>query len=67
MFLQNQRFVILADDADADALDELLRHVPPSSKPCALVLTSQFGPAIITDLLKRLRSRALPFKFSISG
>jgi hypothetical protein len=67
MFLQNQRFVILADDADADALDELLLHVPPSIKPCALVLTSQFGPAIITDLLKRLRSRALPFKFSISG
>ncbi len=33
MFLRNQRFIILADDADADALDELLRHVPPSSNP----------------------------------
>ena len=65
-FLQNQRFVILADDADAEALDELLRHVPPSSKPCALVFTSQFGSQM-TGILEALRSQALPFQFSLSS
>ena len=63
-YLRNHRFVILADDADPEALDELLKHVPKSSEPCALVLTSQFGSEITRDVLQRLRKNQLPFKFS---
>jgi tetratricopeptide (TPR) repeat protein len=66
-FLQTQRFVILADDADTEVLDELLKHVPKSSKPCALVLTSQFGQDITQDLLQRSRENRLPFSFSMKS
>lgn len=40
-FLVNHRYVIFADDVDEEGLKELLRHVPESSEPCALILTSQ--------------------------
>jgi hypothetical protein len=66
-YLRSRRFVILADDADSEALDELLKHVPKSSRPCALVLTSQFGSQITRDVLQRLRKNQLPFKFSLAS
>ncbi len=66
-YLKSHRFVILADDADSEALDELLKHVPKSSEPCALVLTSQFGLQIKRDILQRLHSKHLPFKFSLAS
>ena len=65
--LRSHRFVILADDADSEALGELLKHVLKSSKPCALVLTSQFGSQSTTDILQRLRRRQMPFKFSLAS
>jgi len=40
-FLRDKRFVIYVDDADEKGLIELLNHVPQSSWPCAVVLTSQ--------------------------
>jgi hypothetical protein len=49
-FLHMQRFVILADDADEDGLDELLLHLPRSSKPCALIVTSQYGDSLISKI-----------------
>jgi tetratricopeptide (TPR) repeat protein len=66
-FLQTQRFVILADDADTDVLDELLKYVPKSSEPCALVFTSQCGQDIVKELLKRLRENILSFSFSMNS
>jgi tetratricopeptide (TPR) repeat protein len=51
-FLQAQRFVILADDADEDGFKELLLHVPRSSKPCALIVTSQFGASLISQIIQ---------------
>jgi hypothetical protein len=49
-FLQMQRFVILADDADEDGLNELLLHLPRSYKPCALIVTSQYGDSLISQI-----------------
>jgi hypothetical protein len=49
-FLQKHRFVIVADDCDAEGCSELLLHVPPSTKPCALVVTSQYGSDVIPQL-----------------
>ena len=45
-FLQKQRFVILADDIDTHGAKELLKNVPKSSEPCALILTTQFSDAV---------------------
>jgi hypothetical protein len=49
-FLQKHRFVIVADDCDAEGCSELLRHVPQSIKPCALVVASQYGSDVIPQL-----------------
>jgi hypothetical protein len=49
-FLQIQRFVILADDADEDGLNELLLHLPRSCKPCAIIVTSQYGDSLISQI-----------------
>ena len=55
-FLLQKRFVIVADDADTEGCSELLLHVPQSTQPCALVLTSQYGSDIILQLEGSLRS-----------
>jgi hypothetical protein len=49
-FLQTHRFIILADDADEEGLEELLLHVPRSSKPCALIVTTQYGESLISHI-----------------
>ena len=49
-FLQRNRFVILADDADEDGLHELLLHLPRSSKPCAVIVTSQYGESLMPHI-----------------
>jgi hypothetical protein len=55
-FLLHKRFVIVADDADTEGCSELLLHVPQSTQPCALVLTSQYGSDIIRQLEGSQRS-----------
>lgn len=54
-FLQTQRFVVLADDAGKDGFHELLHHLPRSSKPCAVILTSQFGEFLISEINRSYR------------
>ncbi len=49
-FLLEKRFVIVADDCDTQGCTELLYHVPQSTKPCCLILTSMFGFDIISQL-----------------
>ena len=41
LFLEGTRYVVLLDDADEAGLQEVLRHLPPSQLPCAVVVTSQ--------------------------
>jgi hypothetical protein len=61
-FLEQNRFVILADDADEDGFEELLHHVPKSRRPCALVVTSQCSTS---DLLER--AKGAPFVLESQG
>ena len=42
--------MILADDADEDGLHELLLHLPRSSKPCAVIVTSQYGESLMPHI-----------------
>jgi hypothetical protein len=49
-FLLYKRFVIVADDCDTEGCRELLFHIPQSTKPCALVITSMFGFDMISQL-----------------